>query len=119
MIERRNKWNARRTTVDNITFASALEARRYGQLKLLQAAGEISELLVHEVFTVLEEARDADGHMLPKVTWESDFVYQENGHTIVEDVKGGMDFGEQKLKRRLLTELRPYLRVRVVRKEDM
>jgi hypothetical protein len=115
----RNKWNAKPEMIDNIRFPSGLEARRYEQLKLLLAAGEISGLLVHHVFTVLEWAHDDYGNILPKVTWESDFVYQDHGKTVVEDVKGGVDFGEQKLKRRLLQQRHPDLIVRVVRKEDM
>lgn len=41
---RRNKYGAIRTSVDGITFASAKEARRYGELKILQKAGIISNL---------------------------------------------------------------------------
>ena len=36
MSEQRGKYNAHRTTIDGITFASAAEARRYDELKLLE-----------------------------------------------------------------------------------
>ncbi len=39
-----SKYKAVRTEVDGIKFASKKEARRYGELLLLQRAGEISNL---------------------------------------------------------------------------
>jgi len=39
-----NKYGAKKTVVDNITFASKKEADRYCQLKLLEKAGEIRNL---------------------------------------------------------------------------
>ena len=37
-----NKFGAKRTTIDGITFDSKLEADRYIQLKLLEKAGKIT-----------------------------------------------------------------------------
>lgn len=39
-----SKYRNRRTVVDGISFASAKEARRYGELLLLQKAGQIADL---------------------------------------------------------------------------
>ena len=39
-----SKYRAVRTEVDGITFASKKEAARYGELKLLEKAGEINGL---------------------------------------------------------------------------
>lgn len=36
-----NKYGAKKTVVDGVTFDSKAEARRYQQLKLMQQAGEI------------------------------------------------------------------------------
>lgn len=38
------KYHNRKTVIDGITFDSAKEARRYMELKLLERAGEISNL---------------------------------------------------------------------------
>ena len=37
----------KRVEIDGYTFASQAEARRYGELKLLEKAGEIRDLVVH------------------------------------------------------------------------
>lgn len=48
-----NKYNAVRTTVDNIAFASKREARHYADLKLLERAGEITHLECQPVFKLI------------------------------------------------------------------
>ena len=40
----RNKYGARKTVIDGITFDSKREAIRYQELKLLERAGEIKDL---------------------------------------------------------------------------
>lgn len=83
--------NAKRTTVDGIIFASKKEARRYGELVLLQAAGEIFGL---------ERQRkiELQGQMGPiltptgrKMIYRADFCYRitKTGAWVVEDVKSG------------------------------
>lgn len=44
---KRSKYGAIPTTVDGIRFDSKAEAKRYGELKLMQKAGEIYALEVH------------------------------------------------------------------------
>ena len=39
-----NKLNAVKTNIDDLEFDSKSEAKRYAELKMLQAAGEISDL---------------------------------------------------------------------------
>ena len=41
---RKSKYNAQRTVVDGITFASKKEAKRYAELKLMEKAGRIQNL---------------------------------------------------------------------------
>jgi len=78
-----NKYHATRTVVDGITFDSKREAARYAELKLMQRAGLISDL-----------RRQVKYELIPKqqgeraVSYIADFVYSENGQTVVEDVKG-------------------------------
>ena len=40
--QKRHKYNARPTVVDGVRYQSTAEARRYGELKLLERAGKIS-----------------------------------------------------------------------------
>jgi hypothetical protein len=86
----RNKYNARKVTIDDIEFDSKAEARRYGELKLLESAGEIRELVVHPRFELLC-AEDWNGKHYRPVSFTPDFQYFEvsSGKTVVEDVKGG------------------------------
>lgn len=78
-----SKYHATRTVVDGITFDSKREAARYAELKLMQRAGLISDL-----------RRQVKYELIPKqqgeraVSYIADFVYSEDGQTVVEDVKG-------------------------------
>ena len=74
---RASKYNAQKVFADGIWFDSKAETARYGDLLLLQRAGEISGLQVHHKLT-----------FETKVTWKIDFVYTERGITVYEDVKG-------------------------------
>ena len=88
-MERRAKYNARKVTVDGITFDSQKEARRYSELRLAQVAGEISRLLVHPRFE-LQPAFEHRGKTIKSIYYEADFQYQDNsnGATVIEDTKG-------------------------------
>ena len=46
----KNKYSARKTTVNGHTFDSKKEANRYSEFKLLEAAGEIDNLTLQEPF---------------------------------------------------------------------
>lgn len=76
-----SKYRAVRTTVDGVTFASKKEAARYQQLKLLERAGEISDLKLQPTFTI-----DVGEHRICK--YRADFAYRQGGADVVEDVKG-------------------------------
>lgn len=77
-----SKYRNRKTKVDGITFASAREARRYGQLKLMERAGEITDLVLQPKFPL-----DVNGK--PVCRYVADFGYRtRTGARIVEDAKG-------------------------------
>ena len=81
-MTRRNKYGNEKTVVDGITFASKAEARRYGELKLLERGGVIRDLELQPEFKLL-------GSGLTLVCkYVADFKYIEQGMFIVEDVKG-------------------------------
>ena len=71
------------TEVDGISFASKAEAKRYGELKLLQQMGDISNLECHPVYRY-ESA--LTGKLLFR--YIADFRYLADAGMVVEDVKG-------------------------------
>lgn len=86
MRSRTNKYGAKPTEVDGIKFASAAEAKRYGELKLLARAGEIWGLKPHVEYPLV-----INDQKVGKYT--CDFEYYEAGPDgesvlITEDVKG-------------------------------
>jgi len=83
------------TAVDGLEFQSKREANRYGELKLLLHAGEISDLERQVRFKI-----DVGGiHVCDYI---ADFVYgKAHGAVVVEDVKG-MRTPIYRLKRKLM-----------------
>ena len=87
-MRRGNKYGAKKTVVDGIKFDSKCEAERYGQLKLLEKAGEISgiELQVKEILQ--EGFKGSDGKKVRAIHYVADFRYREGDNIIIEDAKG-------------------------------
>ena len=86
-----NKLNAVKTNIDGLKFDSKSEAKRYTELKMLQAAGEISDLKTQVKFVLIPSQKDENGKVIEKeCSYIADFVYYDNraNKTIVEDVKG-------------------------------
>jgi hypothetical protein len=111
---KRSKYNNQPTKTDGMTFDSRAEARRYRQLQLLQAAGQISELVVHPVYELEEAFRRSDGSLVRAITYEGDFEYIEGGRVVVEDVKG-VETDVFKLKRKLFWRRFPEHELRLVK----
>lgn len=90
-MKRPNKYNAKKTVVDGITFDSKAEAKRYGELLLLQKAEKIEGLRVHTPWPLFA-AHQTTSETTLVGRYESDFDYFDNddGGLIVEDVKGMM-----------------------------
>lgn len=80
--KRRSKYNNRHTVIDGIRFDSAKEARRYSELRLMEQAGEITDLQLQPRFLI-----EVNG--VKVCTYVADFQYTDaNGELVVEDVKG-------------------------------
>lgn len=95
---RRSKYNAVRTEVDGIKFASKGEARRYSELKILQEQGHISELTLQPKFDYIVNGMKICRYI-------GDFQYKDSdGKWIVEDKKGFLT-PEYKIKRALFLAL--------------
>lgn len=84
------KYNNKKITVDGQIFDSKKEANRYKELRLLEKAGEIKDLRMQVKFTLIPAQRDeATGKVVEReCSYKADFVYEEDGKTVVEDVKG-------------------------------
>lgn len=91
-MRRGHKFNAKRTEVDGIVFASQKEARRYQELKLLEKAGEIHNIVLQPSYPC--EVLGVESR--PIGVYRADFSYCEcrRGEKcertceVVEDVKG-------------------------------
>lgn len=93
------KYGNKKTTVDGITFDSLKEAKRYKELSLMQKAGMIQDLQMQVKYILIPAQREPDtvgarggvhkGKLIEReCTYVADFVYKENGQTVVEDTKG-------------------------------
>lgn len=79
----RSKYGAQKTTVDGIEFDSKAEARRYGELRLLERAGRIKNL-------ERQVRYDLEVNGVKIGFYKADFRYwdQASSQQVVEDVKG-------------------------------
>lgn len=95
------KYKNTKVEVDGHKFDSKKEAKRYEQLKALEAEGKISELILQPVF-LLQESFCAAGKRERAIKYIADFQYYdyETDQYVVEDVKG-MKTDVYKIKRKL------------------
>lgn len=95
------KYGNRKIVRDGIEFDSIKECQRYCELKLMQRAGVISDLQLQVPFELIPAQR-IDGKVVERaVNYIADFVYTQNGQTVVEDTKG-MRTKEYIIKRKLM-----------------
>ena len=96
-----NKYKNVKIVVDGIEFDSRKEAKRYSELKLLERAGEIQDLELQKEY-ILIPSQKINGKVIERpVKYIADFVYKENGKTVVEDTKG-VRTAEYVIKRKLM-----------------
>ena len=94
------KYKAKKTVVDGITFDSKKEAARYVELKMMERAGEITDLELQPKFTLQKKYKNGVGKAIREVYYIADFQYKQNGETVIEDVKG-MRTDVYKLKKKM------------------
>ena len=85
----KTKYNNIKTVIDDITFDSKREAKRYSELKLMQAGNLISYLRTQVPYTIVEAQRGGIRKELA-LKYIADFVYYDNQlkKQIILDVKG-------------------------------
>ena len=96
---RTSKYGNRKAYAMGRQFDSKKEARRYAELKLMEQAGVITDLQKQVKFVLIPTQREPEtigarggihkGKLLEKeCSYIADFVYKQDGVTIVEDTKG-------------------------------
>lgn len=90
--QRLSKYSAQKTVVDGIVFASKKEAKRYGELRLMQRAGLIRNLELQPKFPIIIKGTKC-------FTYIADFAYFDDHNRVIEDVKG-MKTAMYRLKRK-------------------
>lgn len=93
----RNKYHAQKCCVGGEVFDSRREMRRWNELIILEKAGEIKDLKRQVKYILIPAQREVVwkngrpklGRVIEKeCSYVADFVYEENGQTVVEDAKG-------------------------------
>lgn len=99
----KSKYHSKKITVDGRTFDSKKEYLRYCELALLEKAGQIENLRCQVKFQLLpsyietyprysektgKRLKDGTRTIEKECSYIADFVYIENGETVVEDTKG-------------------------------
>lgn len=108
-----NKYKNKKVQVDMYVFDSIAESRRYKELALLEKAGEIDNLQLQPKF-LLQDSFKKNGKTYRKIEYIADFMYEEKGKVIVEDVKG-METKEFKIKRKLFEYKYPDLELKLIK----
>ena len=100
MTWQQTKYRNKKITVGGETFDSMKELRRWRELKLLEKAGEITDLRRQVPFEIIPDQREPDtigprggirkGRIIErKAVYIADFVYRDqDGRQVVEDCKG-------------------------------
>lgn len=111
-----SKYRNRKTTLAGMTFDSQKEAQRYLELRIMERAGEITDLQTQVPFELLPTQKDQDGKTLERgVKYTADFVYIDgDGRRVVEDVKSAATKTKDYVLRRKLMLWRHGLSIREV-----
>lgn len=88
MVRKLGKYKNRKLTIDGEVFDSQKEYARYRELALLQRAGQISDLKRQVRYELIPTQRIGGKVVEKSCVYIADFVYTENGETVVEDTKG-------------------------------
>ena len=85
----KNKYHNVKWEMDGEKYDSQKEARRHAELKLLERAGEISNLRRQVPYELIPNQYNGKKLIERKVEYIADFVYHDNktGEDVVEDTK--------------------------------
>lgn len=100
-----SKYLAQKIEVDGHLFDSKKEAKRYMELKDMQDRGEIDALRIQVPYELIPSQKVNNKVIERACTYKADFVYEKDGETVVEDVKGyrkGTAYSVFVIKRKLM-----------------
>ena len=110
-----SKYGNKKWQLDGKTFDSQREARRYQELRWLLRSGVITALQMQVPFELIPSQKVGGKVVERPVKYIADFVYMdENGETVVEDVKSKATMTPQYIIKRKLMLWEFGLRVREV-----
>ena len=112
MYRRHAKYGNRKAYAEGQEFDSKKEACRYAELRMLEKAEVITDLQKQVKYVLIPTQREPDtvgirggvhkGKLLEKeCSYIADFVYKQDGKTVVEDTKG-FRTPDYKIKRKLM-----------------
>ena len=78
----KSKYNNEKTVIDGIKFDSRKEGSRWIELTMLEKSGSIKNLERQKRFEIIPKTKDERA-----VYYVADFVYEQDGKLICEDVK--------------------------------
>ncbi len=82
-----NKYGAKKTDIDGISFDSKHEATRWCELKYMERAGLIKNLRRQVRYQIVPAITEKGKVVQRESTYIADFVYEQNGEMVVEDAK--------------------------------
>ena len=109
----KNKYNNKKTTIDDIVFDSKDEALYYQALKDMKAKGLIKDFELQPEF-ILQEGFEKDEKKYRAIKYTADFrVLTNNDYSYIVDVKG-MLTTEFKIKMKLFNYKYPDIELRLI-----
>lgn len=78
----RQKYNNKKIKLDGITFDSLREGRRYEELKMMEKAGEIEDLVCHPRFLIV-----LNNKKICSVVLDFSYFLISQQRTVYEDIK--------------------------------
>lgn len=111
-----SKYRNQKITVGSETYDSKKEWRRHIELLMLERMGRIKDIQRQVKFVLIPAQREPEhigkrggvyqGRLIEReLSYIADFVYTENGKTVVEDVKGykgGSAYAIFRIKKKLM-----------------
>lgn len=103
---KRHKYNVSSKdtrTWNGVVYDSRKEMERAMELSLMERAGQIQSLRRQVPFVLQDKFTDNTGKTQRAITYVCDFMYEQDGKTVVEDVKSKMTMKlpEYRLKKKM------------------
>lgn len=112
-----NKYNAKKTVINNIKFDSKTEAEYYIYLKELQNKGIVNNIELQPSF-ILQNSFKKNGKTFRAIKYKADFkVTYSDSEIAIIDIKG-METDVFKIKRKIFEYSYPKLNLTIIKKKN-